>query len=132
MTNYYILDTNVLIGLYRSRKKAVNFLSGIDSAAFATTIFSYAEFVAGTPIYRKAEAHKFLSFIPIVNFDDKSHKVTEKLCRQVMLPKNHLADFFIASVCIANNYELITANAKDFSKFKSLKVKAIPQSLFDF
>jgi predicted nucleic acid-binding protein len=53
MVKKYILDTNILIGMYRSRQKTIAVLNKIDSEHFAISIFNYAEFFAGASLQRK-------------------------------------------------------------------------------
>jgi predicted nucleic acid-binding protein len=130
MVNKYILDTNILIGTYRSRKKTIAVLNKIDSELFAISVFNYTEFLAGATLQRKNDAAKFLRTYDVIDFDDKCKKILTQLSREYVLPSQKLSDFLIASVCLANKCGIVTTNAKDFIKFKGLKVISVPQSAF--
>jgi predicted nucleic acid-binding protein len=60
MVNKYILDTNILIGLYRSRNNAEMFLKSIGKAVMVTSIFNHIAFLAGASMHTKPGAGKFL------------------------------------------------------------------------
>ncbi len=124
------MDTNVLIGLHRSKKKTVEYLSNIDSAYFAITPFTYAEFLGGATVPGKIEAAKFLKQYPVVDFDQSAQTTLTKLCRQIQLQKNQLPDLLIASICLAHDYGIVTANHKHFTKFPNLEVLKVPQGIF--
>jgi predicted nucleic acid-binding protein len=136
MVDHCILDTNVLINLYRAKAKTIKVLGTLGlthNAVFAIAHFNYVEFVAGTT--RKNDAEKFLRYYPIVDFDKKSHLLSVKLSRnrKILLESQKLSDFLIASICIAHDYHIATTNIKDFTMFEpfGLKIIKVPQSVFD-
>lgn len=117
-----ILDTAVLVDVYRNRKRAADTLITYKNNRFAITIFTYTEFLAGAALLNKKDARKFLKDYPVINFDANSASILKTMCMQYLLPSKHLGDFLIAASAMANKAAVITPNYKDFSKFKNLEV----------
>ena len=111
-----VLDTNILIVLFRARKSFYNFYiqEGIDKAYI--TYPTYIEFLAGARLEDKRLSEKFLKQMDLLPFDEKSQTVGKKLAMQNrLIGKGATTDMFIASICISNSLPLVTSNTSDFN-----------------
>ncbi len=130
IVNRHLLDTNVIIDIYRNKKKAFEALAKYKQKIFYISIITYAEFLAGAKSNHKNDARKFLSQFTVVKFDDNSHKQLNGMCMKYELPnREQLRDMFIAATAIANNYDIITNNAKHFN-YSGLTVHRYSNSFF--
>jgi len=116
-----IMDTNVLIMLFRSKLEANLFLESKGIFYSYITPLSYFEFLGGAKPNQKRWAEKFLRNFSVLSFSKESIRISQTLCTQNEIGKGKLIDMLIASICIANKIPIITANIVDFN-FKGLDV----------
>ena len=117
-----VLDTNVLIDIYRNKKLLSNFIQIKEIRKVYITSVVYVEFLAGAKLEFKRNALKFLADYPILSFCKKSEVSAKTISTQHQIKgKGKATDLLIAAVCIANNLPLLTANIDDFN-FKKLEI----------
>ena len=143
--NKYLLDTNIISILYKnytsynSIKKQENLRENISKYNIddlcSTTISKYeslnwiknwkdTENKSKNEIIRKTI--KFYSIIELLDLDEISiwrYKIIiEEQNKKWFCQKDH-CDYFIASICLANDLILITDNIKDFEKIDWLNIE---------
>ena len=117
----FIVDTNVLIALFRGNRKLQDFLETLDCAVDTTV---YVELIQG--VKNKVEVariEKALATFQMMHFNESISAQTIDLIRTYS--KSHgllLADAIIAATCLENSLTLVTFNAKDFRFIKGLKI----------
>jgi len=95
----YIIDTNVLIGLYRGNEERIDFMRKLDISKPHITIFNYLEFMYGAD---KEQKNELLDEYDVLSF---SVEATDKY---IQLDKQHrkkgkpypIFDMLIASIAI--------------------------------
>ncbi len=117
----YILDTNVLISLYRSKRKTELFFSELAIRDFYISVVSHVEFLGGATPKRKADSRKFLSDFVVLAVEKEVNETLFSMCMKEQISKHKLADFIIAATALTYNLTLITENHSDF-KYKGLKL----------
>ena len=126
----YIVDTDILIYFFKNNKKVVNKFSKISNENIFTTIINYTELLFGAynSINVEQNLKKFKSFLEDINvldFDkaaaEKFSQLKTKLKREGNLIED--LDLMIASICLVNNFVLVTNNTKHFSRIEGLSVE---------
>ena len=124
-----LLDTNVLVDIYRNRRSATQSLMQLEVKTFCFSILTYAEFLGGASIRHKAETRKFLSKFPIIDIDTSITNEVKKLSYSNALHKNHIHDLFIAATAISKKFILVTANVKHFP-YKAIHIHKYETGFF--
>jgi len=72
-----------------------------------------------------AIVENFVSTFEIIPFDEKSSKIYPKIRASLEKSGNPIGpmDLLIASISLANNFNLVTNNLKEFKRVKGLKVE---------
>jgi len=117
-----VLDTNVLIALYRNRKAVYDYAKTMSIDEVFITHPTYIEFLAGAKVENKRFIKSFLQNFQLLSFDAKSEIASKTLATQNQITgKGKCTDLLIASICIANGMAIVTANVSDFT-FTNLEV----------
>ncbi|MFP5041545.1 type II toxin-antitoxin system VapC family toxin [Parasediminibacterium sp. JCM 36343] len=115
-----VVDTNVLIALFRNRKDVFDFAVEQNIDKIYITYPTYIEFLAGAKKIDKRWSKNFLDSFSLLTASTKSDIVGKTLCMQQQISgKGKCTDLLIASICIANKKQLVTSNFDDFN-FKGL------------
>ena len=116
-----IVDTNVLIALFRGNRDLQLFLETLDCAVDTTV---YVELIQGVKNkIEVARIERALATFQMMHFNESISAHTIDLIRTYS--KSHgllLADAIIAATCLENGLTLVTFNAKDFRFIKGLKI----------
>lgn len=120
-----VLDTNIIIDLFRGDEKTKSFLTNFD---FEIPIFVVGELFYGAENSLKKEKHfeqikKFVENVSIINSTEETAKIyasIKSLLKQQgkPIPEN---DIWIAAISIENDKSLVT-NDQHFSLIKNLKI----------
>jgi predicted nucleic acid-binding protein len=118
----YLLDANVLIGVFRGQSDLETFIEGLFATINASV---YVELIQGAKNKREVEQiEKALNQYEIIHFSEHISRRTIELIRSYS--KSHgllLGDAIIAATCLENGLALVTFNGKDFRFIKGLKIK---------
>lgn len=118
----FLLDANVLIGVFRGEAELKIFVEGLDSTINTTV---YVELIQGAKSKRDVERIEIaLRQFRILHFDEGISRRTIDLIRTYS--KSHglmLGDAVIAATCLENDLELVTFNARDFRFIQDLKLR---------
>lgn len=122
-----ILDTDVIIDLYRNKREALKTLDYFKDKVLTISPISYAEFLGGTRLKYKIEARKFLHQFKVLH--EKENQKLFALCMKHEFKKQRsdkrnssLGDFLIAQDTLKANTILVTQNIDDFTMFESIKL----------
>lgn len=117
----YLLDANILIGVFRGDEKLRSFVEGLD-ATIDTTV--YAELIQGAKDKRQVkEIEAAISQYRIEHFDLHISRRTIDLIRTYS--KSHslmFGDAIIAATCLEKGLELVTFNVRDFRFIEGLRL----------
>jgi tRNA(fMet)-specific endonuclease VapC len=126
----YIVDTDILIYFFKNNKKVVEKFSGISNENIFTTIINYTELLFGAYNSIKVEQNLkiFKSFLEDINVLDFDKAAAEKFAqlKTTLKREGNLVedlDLMIASICLVNNFVLVTNNTKHFSRIEGLSVE---------
>jgi predicted nucleic acid-binding protein len=126
----YVIDSDTLIYFFKNNKKVVKKFSEINKRNIHTTIINYSELLFGAYNSEKVEENKkkfksFLKSIKILNFDRSAAENFARLKAELKREGNMIddMDLMIASICISNNYILITNNVKHFGRIENLTIE---------
>ncbi len=117
----FLLDANILVGVFRGESDLKLFVEGLNSTIDTTV---YVELIQGAK--NRAEVERIeaaLLRFEIIHFDESISLRTIELVRTYS--KSHglmFGDAVIAATCIEKSLELITFNLKDFRFIKELNV----------
>jgi len=120
-----VLDTNIIIDLFRGDEKTKSFLNNSD---FEIPIFVVGELLYGAENSSNKEKHfeqikKFTEEVSIINSTEETAKIYASIKSFLKqqgkpIPEN---DIWIAAIAIENNKSLVT-NDQHFSFIKNLKI----------
>jgi tRNA(fMet)-specific endonuclease VapC len=127
----YLLDTNICIYfLNRTSERLISQFKNVLPLVIKLSTISVAELFYGA---EKSNAKKknwaivenFVSTFEIIPFDEKSSKIYPKIRASLEKSGNPIGpmDLLIASISLANNFNLVTNNLKEFKRVKGLKVE---------
>lgn len=131
MTDKYLLDTNIIIDLFKGENKTVEIINKIGNEKIFLSAVAISEYYVG--VYRSNNPQEqittFENFIKkgeiiILDIDSKIAKKFGEL-QANNKRKGELKpvlDLFIASTCLVNNLILVTKNIKDFKDIEGLKI----------
>ena len=127
----YLLDTNTCIYfLNRSSERIISQFKRFSPSEIKLPSITVAELFYGA---EKSKAKKknqaivenFVSTFEIMPFDEKSCKIYAQI--RSSLEKSGVPigpmDLLIASICLADNFVLVTNNIKEFRRIKELKLE---------
>jgi len=122
MGQQYLIDTNIISFYFAETlpDKAMEFLDGIIYDVPNVSIITQIEILSWNTSAALESAIKiFISECNVLNLDEN---ITDSCIRLRRKKSIKTPDAIIAATALANNYTLITANEKDFSNIKGLKV----------
>jgi predicted nucleic acid-binding protein len=126
----YIIDTDILIYFLKNNENVVEKFSEINNEKISTTIINYTELLFGA--YNSLQVEKnlkrfkaFLKTIHVVDFDKNAAEHFARTKAKLKKKGNLIADMdlMIASICLANNFVLVTNNTKHFNRIEKLKIE---------
>lgn len=131
MANKYLLDTNIVIDLFRGENEAVEVINKIGGERIFLSAVAVAEYYVG--IYRSSNRQEqikiFENFIKKgkVTVLDINFEIAKKFGELQSDKKRKgeikpVLDLFIAATCLVNNLVLVTKNIKDFQDVKDLRI----------
>jgi tRNA(fMet)-specific endonuclease VapC len=126
----YIIDSDILIYFLKNHPKVVNKFAEAEPDDIAVTIISYAELLFGAYNSLKIKENlskikSFLETMTLVNFDKPAADIFARLKSDLRKEGKIISDMdlIIASICIANQWTLITNNLKHFKRIRELKIE---------
>ncbi len=124
-----VIDSDILIYFLKGEKTIVQELTKIAPDELYTTRINYTELLYGAYNSSKVEKNLtlFISFLEqfsILEFDEKASEIFAKTKAKLKKDGNIIADMdlMIASIAMANNYELVSNNQKHFKRIPHLKL----------
>jgi len=119
-----LCDTDVLIEFFKGNDQVVSELSGIGGSKICYSVITFGEIYFGLrDKQERAKIASYLKAITQVGIDEGVCQVFNNLMEKYALShKPGLADAFIASTCISNDYKLYTLNQRHFKYIKELKM----------
>ena len=126
----YIVDSDILIYFLKKHPQVTQKFEATDSDQIGTTIINYAELLFGA--YNSAKVQQnlsniksFLETISIINFDKNAGEIFAQLKTNLRKSGKVIADLdlIIASICLSNDFILVTNNTKHFSRIEELKIE---------
>lgn len=125
--NVYVLDSSVLIELIERKAHAHKVAAFIGNELSATTSICVHEVLAGARTNKQRFlCEEIFSNILILNHDMKAARMGAQIEQELNESgsKINIIDVYIASICRANNTEIVTLD-KDFEKIKGINVHVI-------
>ncbi|MBX2930549.1 MAG: type II toxin-antitoxin system VapC family toxin [Chitinophagaceae bacterium] len=117
-----MLDTNVVIDIFRNRTAAFEKLKEFNGYTFLISHLVCVEFMVGMQIREKKDGRKFLNEFVIKTYNEAAQKQANKYTDIYFVGReNKPIDLMIAAHAKALKLPIITNNAKDFI-FTGLKV----------
>ena len=126
----YIVDSDILIYFLKKHPQVTQKFEATDPGQIGTTIINYAELLFGA--YNSAKVQQnlssiksFLETISIINFDKNAGEIFAQLKTNLRKSGKVIADLdlIIASICLSNDFILVTNNTKHFSRIEELKIE---------
>ena len=133
MENKICLDTDIIIDILRGNEKTTALTKDLEKANIvATTYINLFELYMGIFLSEKKEENfnkikELLPQIELINLSNASVFIGGKLYALLKTKGKLLEsrDLLIASMAIANNFELLTKNRKHFEQIPGLKLNKI-------
>ena len=125
MANKIVLvDTSILIDLFRKTDKANSVLISLVKQGFAYTISAVTEYeiYTGATLGQADFWNNFLEQTEVLAFDKAVAKVAVDINRELKRKRKLIdtADLFIAATAITNNLPFATLNRKHFDRIDGL------------
>ena len=126
----YIVDSDILIYFLKQHPQVTQKFGTTDPDQIGTTIINYAELLFGA--YNSAKVQQnlkniksFLETISIINFDKNAGEIFAQLKTNLRKSGKVIADLdlIIASICLSNDFILVTNNIKHFGRIEELKIE---------
>ena len=127
-----LIDSSVFIGLERRRVSPDEFFSAYrDDVALAAVTASellVGVYRAGAPeqrVRREAAVEDVLAAFPVLSFDLNAARVHARLAAEMSASGQLIGshDLLIAATALANGYDVLTTNVRDFSRVPGLVVR---------
>lgn len=119
-----ILDTDVIIELFKGNPKTLSQLESIDKTRIVVSAVTVMELYRG--VTNKVELRKINQMIskwPVVQIDTTISEAAINITEAYGLSHNsRVADALIAATALVTGYEPFTYNVKDFRYIPSLKL----------
>ena len=126
----YIVDSDILIYFLKKHPQVTQKFEATDPDQIGTTIINYTELLFGA--YNSAKVQQnlsniksFLETISIINFDKAASETFAQLKTNLRKSGKVIADLdlIIASICLSNDFILVTNNTKHFGRIEELKLE---------
>lgn len=121
-----LLDTSILIDLFRKSDKENSVLVSLIRQGFTYCISSVTEYeiYTGTTSGQTDFWNKFLQKTEVLSFDKNAAKVAVEINKELKRKRKliDIADLFIAAIAIANNLQFATLNKKHFDRIDDLVI----------
>lgn len=126
------LDTDILIGLLREDKDAVDKIKNFENygISLSTTPINACELFKGAfrssyPKENSALVEEVLKNLKLLDFNLESSKLVGKLIEKLKRGGTSIGelDIMISSIVITNNEILVTRNIKHFRRIKELRLE---------
>jgi tRNA(fMet)-specific endonuclease VapC len=126
-----LLDTNICIYfLNKASEKIIEHFHQLSPAEIKLSSITVAELFYGADkskarIRNRKIAEEFVSTFQIIPFDDRCCNYYSKIRNSLEKSGTPIGpmDMLIASVCLTNNYILVTNNTKEFKRVSGLKLE---------
>lgn len=126
-----LLDTNICIYfLNRTSKKLIDNFKRLSPAEIKLSSITVAELYYGADkskarIKNRKIAEQFVSTFQIIPFDSSCCNNYSKIRNSLEKSGKPIdpMDMLIASICLANNFILVTNNTKEFKRVSGLKME---------
>ena len=117
MVRKICLDSDIIIDLLNKKKQTIDILSNFD-AHFITTSINPFELFQGKK--RGENVIELMHSLEVFEFNRSTSLIAGNISKALRKKGNELEirDIFIASICIANDVELLTGNQKHFDRLK--------------
>lgn len=111
-----LIDTNVLIDFYRSKRQREKYLAEQGVTEYAISTATYIEFLGGAKLKYKRAALKFLAEFKVISFSARTQALSRPMCEAIELKPKGSPDILIAAVAKEKGYAVITENIADFER----------------
>ncbi|WP_029523187.1 type II toxin-antitoxin system VapC family toxin [Persephonella sp. KM09-Lau-8] len=119
-----ILDTNIIIELFKGDVETIDLLKNIQEEDFAISVITAMELYFGAKNKRELnKIKKFLGAFDLLLINEEISKIALELIEKYS--KSHgleIPDALIASTALYYNTPLLTYNTKDFKYIEGLKL----------
>ena len=119
-----LLDTNIIIELFKGNSETINLLESINEENFSISIITSMELYYGALNKRELNViKKFLKNFELLPINEKISKISLDLIEKYS--KSHgleIPDALIAATAIYYDIPLLTYNRKDFKYIEKLKL----------
>lgn len=124
MVEKICLDSDVLIGVLKNDRRAIDLLNSFGGA-FCTTAINVFELWNGRTLEDQTEM--FLNKMQIVQLDEGAAKRAADIYRTLKTKGDllDLKDILIGAMCIKNRIALATFNKKHFGRLESFGLKMV-------
>lgn len=122
-----LVDTNIIIEIYRDNIKIINLVKKIGEENLAVSDVTCAELLYGARNRKElGSIKKDLNKLAVIHIDSEISKLSVNLVEKFSLSHNlSLPDSLIASTAIINNLKLLTLNTKDFKFIEGVSLYEI-------
>lgn len=119
----YLVDTCIFIDAFRGNKRAKDLLNSIKDKIAISCITEMELYLGAKTKERKKDLEKQLKIYSKVLIDVETCNKAIQLMKKYNSKNRdlHIADCFIASTSLVNNYPLVTNNISDFDFIEGLR-----------
>lgn len=119
----YLVDTCIFIDAFRGNKRAKDLLNSIKDKIAISCITEMELYMGAKTKERKKDLEKQLKIYSKVLIDVETCNKAIQLMKKYNSKNRdlHIADCFIASTSLVNNYPLVTNNISDFDFIEGLR-----------
>jgi len=119
-----LVDTNILIEIYRNNKRIIATIEDIGQNNIAVSSITFAELLYGARNKKELQLiRKDISKLTVLNLDEViSEKFIELIAEYSLSHKLAIPDALIAATAICRNLPLYTLNKKDFVFIKAIRL----------
>ena len=129
----YLVDTDWVINYLRGEQRTVRLLRNLYEKGLAISVITFSEIYEGIFYFesKKEKLEKdflnFLEGVVVLAVDENIGKLFGELRADLRKDGNLLENFdlIIAATALFHNLELLSNNAKHFSRIKNLRLKSI-------
>jgi tRNA(fMet)-specific endonuclease VapC len=121
-----ILDTSILIDLFRKTDKSNSVLVSLVRQGYEYSITAITEFeiYSGSTATQLDFWDKFLERTEVIPFDKQAARVAVEINRELKKKRKQIdkADLFIASIAVSKKLTLATLNKSHFERIDALQI----------
>ncbi len=119
-----LIDTNILIEVYRNNKNIIETVQNIGQHNIAISTITFAELLYGSRNKKELQLiRKDISTLTVIDINETvSAKFIELIGEYALSHKLAIPDALIAATAICNNLPLYTLNKKDFQFINSIEL----------